>query len=112
MVSLKTKVKSSSKKRGEIKIVQIAEQNPDQIIGIKTCRVYSQIARMSRVSNKHTEKVLLISALEDARIKVNVGGQTIRKDPPYVPMRAEHIKLCFGSRVDKLPYDSFVHIEG
>lgn len=111
MVSLKTRVKSNSKKRCTIKIKLIAEQHPEQLIGIKTSRVYSQIAHMSRATNKQAEKALLISALEDARIKVNIDGQKIRKDPPYVPMRADQIKLCFGLRAEKLPYDSFIHIK-
>lgn len=111
MVTLKTRVRSSSTVGHRVRGVQITEQHPEQIVGIKTSRVYSQIARMSRASNKQAEKAILIAALESARVNVNMGGQTVKLDPQYVPMRVDQVKACFGLRAQKLPYNSFVHID-
>ncbi len=109
MVDIKDRI---TPKKGEvIEIKAIAENNPEQLVGIKTIRVYSQIARMSRINNKPKEKAMLISALEDARVRINMGGKETKKDPRYIPMKASEVKLCFGSRVDKLHGDSFVYID-
>lgn len=103
--------KSRSRVRSNDSIIRvIAENNPKQLIGIKTSRVYSQIARMGRNPNKLTERALLISALEDASIKVRVNGRIIKKDPPYVPMKVDDIKLCFGKQFDRLPEASLVQL--
>ena len=110
MVSHQVKLKTPKRALNNITIKSISEFDPNHLIGIKTSRVYSQIARISRHPNKQTEKALLISALDRACIKSNVNGKIIKKDPPYGPMTADQIKLCFGGQVDRLPASSFIQL--
>lgn len=90
--------------------IQVISQKPDQLIGVKTSRVYSQIARVSRDSRMQLEKVILVDALEQSRIQVIVNGKTVKKDPPFIKMTAQNVKKCFGKQVEKLPKESFVKL--
>ena len=103
MAYFRTKTRDGVKSQDKIMISGIAEKNPEQLIGIKTSRVYSQIARVGRAPNQQKKQYMLISALEDARVKIEVDGHTIKKDPKYVPMSAATIEFCFGNRIDKMP---------
>ena len=51
MASFKTRTKLGVKPQDKLMITGIAEKNPEQLIGIKTSRVYSQIARVGRTPN-------------------------------------------------------------
>lgn len=110
MASFKTRTKLGVKPQDKLMITGIAEKNPEQLIGIKTSRVYSQIARVGRTPNQLKKRYLLISALENARIEIEVGGQTVKKDPKYVPMSAAMIEFCFGKQIKKMPKESFVRL--
>lgn len=84
--------------------------NPEQQIGIKTNRVYSQIARVSRCPQKNVERTLLIAALETAIKKENKAKKMIEVQPQYVSMKAMDIQTCFHDRLDRLPEDVFVKL--
>lgn len=107
MAYSKTKTKPGVKSQDKIMISGIAEKNPEQLIGIKTSRVYSQIARVGRAPNQQKKRNMLISALENARIVITVDGHTIKKDPKYVPMSADMIEYCFGKQIEKMPRASY-----
>ena len=83
MVSSRVKSKSAACPSNKITIKVIA-QNPDSLIGVKTSRVYSQIARMSRDPRKQTERAFLITVLEESSVTTIVNGKTVKKDPPFV----------------------------
>lgn len=110
MVSQQVRLKTPKHVPETITIKTISDFDPNHLIGIKTSRVYSQIARISRHPNKQNEKALLITALESACIKSIVNGKIVKRDPPYVPMTADQIRLCFGRHVDRLPASSFVKL--
>ena len=87
-------------------ILAIAESNPERLIGVNTNRVYSQIARMGRNPDKQEAQAILISALEDAIVKIEIDGKTVKKDPPFVPVKAYDLKNCFGKQLKKLSESS------
>lgn len=109
MVSSRVKSKSAACPSNKITIKVIA-QNPDSLIGVKTSRVYSQIARMSRDPRKQTERAFLITVLEESSVTTIVNGKTVKKDPPFVAMKAADVNKCFGKQVEKLPSASFIHL--
>lgn len=78
------------------------------MIGVKTNRVYSQIARTGRNPHKNTEHAILISALEHASEVKRINGETVKIYPVYVPMKAKEIQLCFGRRIEQMPDSSFI----
>ena len=92
-------------------IKEAIENNPEQLIGIKSNRVYSQIARTGRNPQKSTEQAILISALEHASEVKRINGETVRINPVYVPMKAKEIQLCFGRRIEQMPDSSFFVFE-
>lgn len=102
-------LKAIEKNKGVIK--KTIENNPEQLIGIKSNRVYSQIARTGRNPHKRVERAILISALEQASEVKGVNGKKVRVNPLYVPMKAKEIQLCFGKRVEQMPESSFVVFE-
>lgn len=105
-------IKTVSNKNPQIKSSYSVESGAgDGIIGVRTNLVYSQMARISRVSNKTAELDLLIKALDDSSIKVTIKGRTIKRDPLYVFMPSKDLKLCFGKRVDKLPRYAIIKID-
>ena len=110
MVSTKsrTRVRTSSKNSSIIRT--ITDSKPEQVIGIKTSRVFSQIARMGRNPKKRKERALLISSLENASVTVHENGQIIKKYPLYVPMKAYDVMLCFGKQLERMPEASLVQI--
>ena len=85
-------------------------QNPEQIIGVKTNRVYSQIARVSRCPKRINERAILIKALESAIKEVNAVNKSIKTQPKYVSMRATDVQLCFREQLERLPNDVFVEL--
>lgn len=106
-----SKVKSKAVIRPENRItIKVITQDPDKLIGVKTTRVYSQIARMGRDPRKQTERALLISVLEKSSINLKVDGRIIKKDPPFVTMKAADVKRCFGRQVEKLADTSFFNV--
>ena len=106
-----SKVKSKAVIRPENRItIKVITQDPDKLIGVKTTRVYSQIARMGRDPRKQTERALLISILEKSSINLKVDGRIIKKDPPFVTMKAADVKRCFGRQVEKLTDTSFFNV--
>lgn len=106
MVSSSTKYKSDIS-HGEIADIQVISQNPEQLIGVRTSRVYSQIARISRDSRMQSEKAILVTVLEQSRIEITMNGKIVKKDPAFIKMTAHDVKKCFGKQVKKLPKESF-----
>lgn len=98
MVSSTNRTKAESEIKNTAVIELTLNGDPEQIIEIKTSRVYSQIARTGRNPNKATERTLLITALEDAIITTENNGRTIIKYPTHIPMKLNDIKLCFGKQ--------------
>ena len=86
----------------------ISESRPEKVYYIRTKRVYSQIARTSRNPKKKTECQTLIAALENASIVVIENGRQVKKDPPFVPMKAESVVKCFGKQIERLNYHSSI----
>ena len=86
-------------------------ENPDKLIGVKTTRIYSQIARVGRNPNKQTEKAILVAALERSRVEIVVDGKTVKKDPAFVVMKAHMVGRCFGKQIKILHENALVHIE-
>ena len=111
MHSCVNKVGLKTTHKNRLVIKKTIENNPEQLIGIKSNRVYSQIARTGRSPQKSTERAILISALEQASEVKGVDGKSIRVNPVYVPMKAKEIQLCFGKRVEQMPNSSFVVFE-
>ena len=109
MVSSRVKSKSAARSSNKVTI-KIITQEPDSLIGVKTSRVYSQIARMSRDPRKQTERAFLITVLEESSVTTTVNGKTVKKDPPFVAMKAADVNKCFGRQVEKLPDASFFHL--
>ncbi len=97
-------------REGNTVTIKVLAQNPDELIGVKTIRIYSQIARMGRDPYKQTERGILIGALEDARVSLTVNGKTVKHDPPFVVMKANDVTKCFGRQLDKLPETSFFYV--
>ena len=95
----------------EITPVQVVSQKPDQLIGVRTSRIYSQIARISCNSHMQSEKAILVDTLEQSKIQVFINGRSVRKDPPFIKMTAQNIKRCFGKQVDKLPRKTFIKLK-
>lgn len=110
MVSSKVKSKAVIHPENRI-TMKVITQNPDKLIGVKTIRVYSQIARIGRDPRKQTERALLISVLEKSSVDLKVDGKIIKKDPPFVTMKAADVKRCFGRQVEKLTDTSFFNLE-
>ena len=111
MHSCVNKVGLKTTHKNRLVIKKAIENNPEQLIGIKSNRVYSQIARTGRSPQKSKERAILISALEQASEVKGVDGKRIRVNPVYVPMKAKEIQLCFGKRVEQMPNSSFVVFE-
>lgn len=109
MISSKTKSNIATH-NGSRADNQAILQDPETLVGVKTTRVYSQIARMSRCPHKQAERALLIAALEGSSIKSTINGKTIKKDPPFVTMKALDVKRCFGHRAGKFTGVFFVNI--
>ena len=95
---------------GNTVTIKVLAQNPDELIGVKTTRVYSQIARMGRAPYKQTERSILIGALEDARVRLTVNGREVKRDPPFVVMKAHDVTKCFGRQLENLPETSFFFV--
>ena len=87
------------------------ENQPHDVVGVRTNLVYSQIARTGRVRNKTAERDLLIKALDNSSIKITIEGRTIKKDPLYVFMPAKDLKLGLGRGADKLPRYALIKID-
>ena len=106
---MKSKLKAVACQENKI-TMKVINQNPDELIGVKTTRVYSQIARMSRDPQKQTERVFLITVLEESSVKSIVRGRVVKKDPPFITMKAADIKRCFGRQLERLPDSSFFNM--
>lgn len=101
----KTVLKNPQNNIGMVRVV--LEGDPNQVIGIRSSRVYSQIARTRRNPQKSEEQAILISALTNASSVKESDGKISRIDPVYVPMKAKEIRLCFGKRIKEMPDSSF-----
>lgn len=107
MVSFKSKSTPVVQKEKQ-NIVKNFLKNPDEMVYVKTNRIYSQIARVSRDPLKQDERACLINVLEEART-VNMGkGKGLAKDPPFVVMSAGDVVKCFGHQIKVLPRKTFV----
>lgn len=95
MSTSKLKTNATPNKKVQTSIKPMLK-DPETPVHIKTIRVYSQIARISKNPNKQEERTLLIKMLEDSRINVTVNGKTISKDPPFITMKAQDVKRCFN----------------
>ena len=105
----KAGLKVSQKNTGIVRAV--LEGDPNQVIGIRSSRVYSQIARTGRNPQKSVEQAILITALNNAILVKAGDGKTSKIDPVYVPMKAKEIRLCFGNRTNEMPDSSFLLLE-
>lgn len=72
----------------------------DEIVKIKTSQVYSRIAVVSRNPKKTNERKMLITALNESYITINVDGTMVKRDPLYVTMKASDARACFGKNYD------------
>lgn len=73
----------------------------DEIVKIKTSQVYSRIAVVSRNPKKINERKMLITALNESYITININGTMVKRDPLYVTMKASDARVCF----EKKKYD-------
>lgn len=101
------RLKSKSIRSTEQSNLRSMLSNSNELIGVKTSRVYSQIARMGRNPGKQTERAILIDALERAILITTINGRDIKKDPPYITLTAQDVERCFGRQLEKLPGSSF-----
>lgn len=107
---MSVRIRTQVKYEKNFKVSILAEKWPDQIIGVKTNRIYSQIARVGRNPKKKDEIKILISALDNACEYIEVGNRTVRKEPLFIPMKAKDVVFCFGNQVDKWPNTSFIEL--
>lgn len=89
-------------------VVEDFLKNPDEMVYVKTNRIYAQIARVSRDPLKQDERACLINVLEEARTVSMGKGKGLAKDPPYVVMSAGDIVKCFGHQIEVLPRKAFI----
>ena len=118
-----TKQKSSDRRRntysrmfgtvltGE-EVLQLCANNPEHIVGVKSSRIYTQIAKSGRTPELRSSRIALTSALADAReIRTSNGQITVGKEPPYVPMKMKDVKTCFGNDISRMPKTSFIALD-
>ena len=103
--------RSENKKYGKINIYQLAMENPEQWLDVRTSSVYSQIARTGRHHSKTKARAILVDALNNASKSSVINGKTVVIEPPYIPMKAKDVLICFGNKVDRLGANSQVRIE-
>lgn len=94
----------------KVNVGQVAQNNPDQIVDVRTSSVYSQIARTGRCPSKTKETAILVDALNSVRKSKTVNGVVVTIEPDYVPMKAKDVLVCFGNRVDRLRKNSQVKV--
>lgn len=88
------------------RIKDMIQEKPNDIFGVKTIRVYSQIVKVGRNPNKISAKKALIKALNASE---NIPKKA--RDPmsaKYIAMTGKDISLCFGDQITSLPEESIV----
>lgn len=94
----------------KVNVRQLAKRNPEQIVVVRTSSIYSQIARIGRLSTKRKEQTILADALTSASRTKTVNGNIIKEEPAYVPMKVKDVMMCFGNKIDKLQDNSQVYL--
>ncbi len=94
-------------------LIRIANKDPESLIGVKSSRVYAQIAKTGRNPDQFSSREKLITALNTAiTVKEMHGTVKVRKVPAYIPMAAKDVKICFGKEISRMPKSSFIDIGG
>ena len=106
MPSYKTMLKANLQTRNG-SLITAATHTPDNLIGVKTTRVYSQIARMGRDPRKKAEHTFLINILEDASVQTSTNGKIKKIDPPFVVIKVREATKYFEQRTKDLQGSSF-----
>lgn len=86
--------------------------DPETEVGVKSSRIYAQIAKTGRKPELLSTRIALISALNSASITHgSTGHATTKMAPEYVRMTVSDIKACFGDEISKMPTASFIEIK-
>ena len=103
-------IRTTNSRGIRVNIRQLAAENPDRLVGVRTSSVYSQIARTGRCPSKNDERTILVESLNNARkVKINYGKK-VTVEPTYVPMKAKDVLKCFGRKTDRLTANSQIKV--
>jgi len=93
-------------------VIKRTIENPEAMIGVKSSRIYAQIAKTGRHPEQASSKMKLIKVLGDSRkVTKSNGHVTLIREPTYIPMRAKDVQICFGEEIRRMPSGTFVEIK-
>ena len=93
-------------------IIKLNAVDPEKIIGVKSNRIYAQIAKTGRDPGLYKNRQQLIKIIKAAK-KSRGLNKTIKflPEPAYILMTVKDVTSCFGKDLRKMPETSFIDIK-